>query len=72
MLVSSSLGLRFGGKFVFLSLEIRLLGIRLRADRDVLAGRHGQRASHKTRYAGDQDVLAGRLRRSHADDKTRG
>jgi hypothetical protein len=54
-----SLGLRRGSKFIALLGEISPLGIRLGADRNVLARCHGEGAGYETCHRREQD---GRLR----------
>ena len=52
--------------------EVRLFGVSLRADRDILPRRHRHRASHKPGQPGDHDLgLAGACGRD-ADDEARG
>ena len=52
-----------------LLVEQRELGVLLGAHRDVLTGRHAQRAGRQTGHAGDQDraAVAGRTRHAHHD-----
>jgi len=54
-----------------LSREIRLLGIRLRADRHILACRHRHGSSHKSSNSRDQNIAGGSSRCCDADDQAR-
>ena len=62
-----ALGLDTCAEFNTLSSDVRLFGIRLRADRDIFASRHRHRASNKPGDARDQDliVIPGRGRDSN-------
>ena len=53
-------------------LDVRLFDVALRADRDVLAGGHGQRPGGQPRDAGDHHRAAGHRGRRDADDQAGG
>ena len=56
-----------GREFGLFAREVRRLAVGLRADGDVLARRHGHRASHQARARRQQNRAARGLRRRHAD-----
>ncbi|AFL55148.1 hypothetical protein USDA257_p04330 (plasmid) [Sinorhizobium fredii USDA 257] len=51
--------------------EVGLLGIRLRADRNIFPRRHRHRTGHQPGNTGDQDLGTSRRRRGNADDQAR-
>ena len=65
------LAFRVPRQFPSLEVEVGALGIRLRADRHVLAGRHGERARREASDAGHQDVNPRPMSGGHADDEAR-
>jgi len=59
-------------QFLAFPVEIGALGVRLRADGDVLAGGHRHRARYQTRDPRDEDAAAASVGCRHTDDQTRG
>jgi hypothetical protein len=55
-----------------LAIEVRALGVRLRAHRHVFTSGHRQGAGDHSRDTGDQDVVAGRIGSCDPDDEARG
>ena len=66
------LELDVGGQLPALAAEIGLLGVGLRADRDILARRHRHRTCHQPGNAGEQDLVAAGSTRRDADDQACG
>ena len=60
------------GQLLRLACQLGVLGIGLRADRDVLAGRHRHGAGDEAGDAGDENVAMGAVRRGHAGDEAGG
>ncbi len=60
-----------GLELLALARQIGLLAVGLRADRDVLAGRHRHRAGHRARDAGRQQAAVTRVGRRDADEQAR-
>jgi hypothetical protein len=68
----SSLGLRCGSELATFLGEISPLGIGLGADRDVLTGRHRERAGDEASDRGEQDSRPARLGGSYTHDQAAG
>ncbi len=66
------LGVSAFGQFLALALQIGLFRVRLRADRDILAGCHRHRAGDESRDSRDEDVARRAVRRGDADEETGG
>src|SRR3954468_2299712 len=67
----SQLRVRKASQLALLALEIGMLGVRLRAYRDVLAGRHRHCAGHQTGDTSNEDITSARSCSRDANDETR-
>ena len=56
-------------EFLPFAIDVGLLGISLRVDRHIFAGRHRHRACHQARNAGDQDILLADIRGGDPEDQ---
>ena len=64
--------LTISGKFFSFAIEVRVFGVGLRTDRNILASRHRHRPGDQSRNAGHHDVSTSGLGGGHSNNQTGG